>query len=368
MKRLMVLGGMLAVLLIAAAPALAQSATEEAEVTGVISANPEALVPGSEPTSHLITEDGTGDVYMVSSYVEGLDLSQYEGRFVTIYGIFQTQGNPISNFDDLTEVPISVTEVYADYDPAPEAEITGLIQPLAEPMGEGATHTITETETGDVYGLWSDTVDLARYEGKQATIYGIFQTQGGPITGFEDLTDLLIAVTSVEPLEPAPAEPQEVTLNFELIVEGEPPADATFWGQYLVEGASVPLEDQDGDGVYAGSMSGGQPAEGAGFRIVQGTGTEQLATGLYPGEPITVIKDFGAPVVEGDTTFKASVSFDEPPAPQDQHEPAPTDSPDNTPGSMDVLPDTGGFSLVVLGLVVLLLGGGGLLVRGLMRR
>ena len=67
MKRLMVLGGMLAMLLVVAAPALAQPVTEDAEITGVISANPDALIPGGEPTSHLITEDGTGDVYMISS-------------------------------------------------------------------------------------------------------------------------------------------------------------------------------------------------------------------------------------------------------------------------------------------------------------
>ncbi|CAN5803908.1 hypothetical protein BH23ACT11_BH23ACT11_18540 [soil metagenome] len=55
-----------------------------AEVTGVISPNPQAQIPGSEPTSHLIEEDDTGDVYMISSYNEGPDLVSYEGQRVTI--------------------------------------------------------------------------------------------------------------------------------------------------------------------------------------------------------------------------------------------------------------------------------------------
>ncbi len=169
-----------------------------AEVSGVISPNPDALVPGGEPTSHLITEDGTGDVYEISSYTQGVDLSQHEEQFVTIYGIFQTHGNPLSSFDDPSEVPIAVTEVYSDYDPAPEAEVTGRIQPVAEPMAEGPTHTITETGTGDVYDLWSDAVDLTQYEGTQSTIYGVFQTLGSPLSSFEDPTDVLIAVNEVE--------------------------------------------------------------------------------------------------------------------------------------------------------------------------
>ena len=82
-----------------------------AEVTGVISPNPDANIPGGEPTSHLIEEDGTGDIYMISSYGQGPDLASYEGQRVTIQGIFQTLGNPLSNFDDLTEVPIAVTSV-----------------------------------------------------------------------------------------------------------------------------------------------------------------------------------------------------------------------------------------------------------------
>jgi hypothetical protein len=121
---------------------------------------------------------------------------------------------------------------------------------------------------------------------------------------------LLAAAATVVLVTAAPAFAQqnEVTVNFELTVEGTPPADATFFGQYPVEGTSVRLTDPDGDGVYTGSMSGGVPD--AGFRIVQGTGTEQTMTGVYPGEPVTVIEDFDAPAGEGGAaTLSANVSF-----------------------------------------------------------
>lgn len=117
------------------------------------------------------------------------------------------------------------------------------------------------------------------------------------------------AVVALVTAAPAFAQQYEVTINFELTVEGAPPADATFFGEYLVEGATVRLTDPDGDGVYTGTMSGGTPD--AGFRIVQGTGAEQTMTGVYPGEPVTIIEEFDAPAVEGDAaTLSANVSFE----------------------------------------------------------
>ena len=121
---------------------------------------------------------------------------------------------------------------------------------------------------------------------------------------------LLVAATvALVAAAPAFAQQNEVTINFELTVEGTPPADATFFGQEgLVEGATMRLTDPDGDGVYTGSMSGVVPD--AGFRIVQGAGTEETRTGVYPGEPVTVIEEFDAPAVEdGAATLSANVSF-----------------------------------------------------------
>lgn len=257
---------------------------ENAKVTGVISANPDALIP----TSHLITEDGTGDVYMISNYGQGPDLAPYEGQHVTIYGIFQTLGNPISGFDDLTEVPIAITslEVLEDAAPSlePDAIITGVIQTTANPLEEGSTHTITEDGTGDEYGLFSDAqgVDLSQYVGQQVTITGYFQTQGTGTAGY-NLTDLLIYVESVEVLDRAPA-----------------------------------TDDQ------------------------------------YQDEIPTTVEEPAADDATSDGTVSGEVASDE-------------DAADD--GVLSVLPDTGGFSPVAIGLVaLLLLGGGGLLAYGFIRQ
>jgi hypothetical protein len=48
-------------------------------------------------------------------------------------------------------------------------------------------------------------VDLSQYVGQRVTITGYFQTQGGSISDFEDPTDVLVYVVSVEVLDAAPA-------------------------------------------------------------------------------------------------------------------------------------------------------------------
>ncbi len=118
---------------------------------------------------------------------------------------------------------------------------------------------------------------------------------------------LLVAVTAYVP---AVAQQNEVTIDFELTVEGAPPADATFFGQNLAQGTAVRLTDPDGDGVYTGSMSSGTPDEG--FRIVQGRGTEETTSGVSPGGPVAVIETFPAPNVEGGAaTLSSIIYFDE---------------------------------------------------------
>ena len=82
----------------------------------------------------------------------------------------------------------------------------------------------------------------------------------------------------------------------------------------------MPLADPDGDGVYTGSTTipdrfppGLRPlppdAEPLQFpiRIVQGTGTNPNAEGEFPGEPTSVLKDFGTVPMEVENTFSASV-------------------------------------------------------------
>ena len=121
------------------------------------------------------------------------------------------------------------------------------------------------------------------------------------------------------PPGPPPGE-ETATLSFELAVEGNPPANATFFGNVQTgeggPGTFVPLTDPDGDGVYTGATTtprfgpGPRPVPPGveplsfGVQIVQGTGTQ----GSIPGAPITVIRDFGV-VPMNDQTFSASASF-----------------------------------------------------------
>lgn len=121
------------------------------------------------------------------------------------------------------------------------------------------------------------------------------------------------------PPGPPPGE-ETATLSFELAVEGNPPANATFFGNVQTgeggPGTFVPLTDPDGDGIYTGATTtprfgpGPRPVPpdveplSFGVQIVQGTGTQ----GSIPGAPITVIRDFGV-VPMNDQTFSADVSF-----------------------------------------------------------
>ena len=107
----------------------------------------------------------------------------------------------------------------------------------------------------------------------------------------------------------------KVTLSFELTVEGEPPAGATFLGFTTLESLmTTPLTDPDGDGTYTGSMTvpkfapGGppEPISLSTVRIVQGPPTGSTAN----GPEYRVIKDFGSVKLDGDKTFSASVSFE----------------------------------------------------------
>lgn len=106
-------------------------------------------------------------------------------------------------------------------------------------------------------------------------------------------------------------QPVPVTLDFELTVEGRPPADATFFGQVGsgMRDVREQLTDPDGDGVYTGSVEY-VPGERDGVTILQGNGIRYSANGsASPGAPETVIRDFGRTAIEGDRTFSATASF-----------------------------------------------------------
>ncbi len=111
--------------------------------------------------------------------------------------------------------------------------------------------------------------------------------------------------------QPETTQQKPVTLDFELTVEGRPPADATFFGQVGAGMRDVreQLTDPDGDGVYTGSVEY-TPGDRDGVAILQGNGVRYRADGsASPGAPETVIRDFGRRAIEGDRTFSATASF-----------------------------------------------------------
>lgn len=229
MKKLMVLGGILAMLLVAAAPAFAQEGSITA--TGVLG---EPYTVGEDPgLNYNLTDEASGVTYVLTSGF--VDMNSYVGERVSIEGalIGAADGAPPA-------VNVTSLEPADGGPPAPEiVVITGALEPVAELAPEGPTHTITEYSTGDVYGLFSDAqgVDLSQYEGQSVAIYGIFQTQGNPMSNFADPTDVLIYVTSMESLEPLPVEPSE---NDPSVSEDVPPDTSDQYATSTVETSILP--------------------------------------------------------------------------------------------------------------------------------
>jgi hypothetical protein len=203
--------------------------------------------------------------------------------------------------------------------PAPvgsEVEATGYLSPVSP--RDAYSHLLNEETTGVTYFARSEDVDLDYYDDGQRV--GVT----GTLVVNEGYPEPILQVTGVEPVEePSPGE--TATLTFELSVEGKPPSDATFFGTIRGEGPRyVPLTDEDDDGLYAGNTTvsrfppGTRPlrpdAEPVSLpvQMVQGTGTlaSDESDFLRPGEPTSVIRDFG-PVRIEDQTLSASVSFDE---------------------------------------------------------
>ncbi len=85
-------------------------------------------------------------------------------------------------------------------------------------------------------------------------------------------------------------------------------------------GIFAQLLDPDGDGLYTGvatlpdRFAPGPAPEGTEpvslpVQIVQGTGTRSVPAGTLPGEPTSVVRDFGVVPMEAENTFSAGVSF-----------------------------------------------------------
>ena len=222
---------------------------------------------------------------------------------------------------------------------------------------------LTDEATGTTFELSSGFVDLGAFAGQRVTIEGV------RVPG---INPLAFNVTSIQSAPPGAG---TATHSFELAVEGQPPANATFFG--LTAGAGegsvfVQLTDPEGDGLYTGSTTVTDiPSEVRPVAILQGTGSEPCTdgSGACPGQPITLLKDFGLVPFGGDQMFSASVSFEDGSSDNNGSGGTDTNNDGGVPsgGAQAQLPATGGVSLVVLGAVGALLVGGGLLTRVLTR-
>ncbi|MDP9456926.1 MAG: YobA family protein [Actinomycetota bacterium] len=317
-KRLMALLGMLALLLAAALPAAAQQyqygPQGEFIATGVLGEN---VQEGPDPTPvYPIIDEASGAAFELQSGF--VDLGSYVGQKVTVYGTStpgigtpprydvirvepadgRGNGSEASVLGTVTDVSGSV--VLVEEDPSAESgdkgyfTVTDDTQITLQRDGASAPAAFEDLAVGQLVE--------AAYDGAVAESY---PTQGNAasIAILEDIDC---------PFPGGCGGEGPVAVAFELAVEGEPPADATFFASLGYEPAYFPLTDPDGDGLYAATTPEGlvpagdvQPA-----RILQGTGTRaSRVVGAAPGEPVGTIKDFGEVRFDEDTTLSANVSF-----------------------------------------------------------
>lgn len=196
---------------------------------------------------------------------------------------------------------------------APTSAQQGLVEATGMPGGPYTRapnpeplYALTDEETGTPYELTSNSVNLEPYVGRSVTVRGV------PLSGAgHPSTPDLINVTQVEP---AQSVNETVSVGFELAVEGEPSSETTFFGVAAVPGSgagskSVRLTDPGGNGVYSGSVEVPQGGR-RGVFIEQGMGIKENSLGFdYPGEPRSMVEDFGLIKLDEDEVFSGSAYF-----------------------------------------------------------
>ena len=183
-----------------------------------------------------------------------------------------------------------------------EVSATGPVSATNDPE-EGRIYYIEDRATGTPYRLFGD-ADFESYVGKQATAYGV--VEGG------DVAVAYLRASRIGPPEGGGYTIQNVVANFDLTVEGEPPDDAEFWGNWGANSVfgSTRLTDPDGDGVYTGSKSASIPVDSEG--VVGLKGPHPVWIELRGKEDNRVIEDFGRVTLRaGDNDFSAKVSFED---------------------------------------------------------
>ena len=238
-----------------------------------------------------------------------------------------------------------------------EISATGPVSAADDPI-EGRTYFLDDyTTAGSAYQLVGD-ADFEAYVGRQATAYGV--PGESSISG---LTPLY--VSRIGPPENGGYTTEKVVADFELAVEGEPPADATFWGNWGPNYAfgSVRLADPDGDGVYTGRQPAHIPVDADG--VVGINGPHPVWIEQRGPRGTSVLEDFGEVTLRaGDNDFPAGVTFDEGIA--SNVEDAPVGDAARVETGEGALPATGGavFSSGFVGALLIV---GGVLARYVLR-
>lgn len=357
----MVLAAMLAMVLVAAAPVLAQN---EQTNYGDQYSPPDLYgqvceIAAQEEAQRILDEDPS-DPHNLDSDGDGIacNSEEPEGEEATLSYELAVEG----------ECPADAT-FFGQNNLVGAADYVGTAQ-LTDPDGDGVYTYSEDFPVGSEF----DGLSIVRGTGAEDLNSEFFRgsVPGEPVTtikSFDPLTleeDTTLSA-SVDCDDLPKTQNEEATLSFELVVEGQCPADTNFFaGMSTSHGYSVPLADPDGDGLYTGSIDFGKGVDLLEIGVYKGTGIQEGPYGQIPvGEPET-IQDFGNLTVEKDASFSATISCDET-----------TTNPGNgsTTGSgsgagtdtgtenfvqsvRGMLPDTGGVSLMLLAGGILLVGGG----------
>jgi len=121
---------------------------------------------------------------------------------------------------------------------------------------------------------------------------------------------LAVMILTVGLVLPSHAQTTQATVTFQVVVQGAPCPNATYWALIGVPqsvGFFRQLADPDRDGVFTGSIQ-----EGVGnqrfISLVQGIGTQETFFGPAPGEPSTTIRDVGLVTITEDMVFEGTVA------------------------------------------------------------
>lgn len=235
-------------------------------------------------------------------------------------------------------------------------EVTGDLQRLDPDTYGYGEYQITDEETGELYALDDgDEGLLEPYVGQRVTVTGTEPAAGEP-----PQDPRLLNVIQVEPAGEAPEAPGNTgSITFEVYTRGSVPQGTEFFGAYgeptdpyaeippFGELGVVNLHDSDGDGTYTGVSD---VPEGESLALIARGDSSGPGARIYPQ---SAVQRDATITVDGNETVSTTVSFpEETSAGQQQYDPGDTAPPERSRDTgeveIEVLPDTGGVSLLLI--------------------